>query len=336
MKSFNFNKLVAVIMCVLTLNFFLSVKNIAMVNGATLKTGRYVKLSLDDKYYAGVDEKNLTKWIAYLDDVYLKYSELVNKKPVNGVNIVSVNKPGVAWVTNNIINLGSSFNIEDLKDIVDSDWHSVIAEQMSYIFDFDGRWNFDNASTYIKTAYMIEQTRGKAYYDKLYASKKISYNESFMKGKFSSDGLTYILMTIKNKVGWDPFKKVFWYFNTLSSASVPATKIGKFNLFMLKLKQYSGIDVLAMLPQTDKNLVGKALGGTIRYDEPTSQPVSKIESTLLQLIKDQNRTVYWVESGKSFHSTNKCSTLKRSTNILNGPYKSCPKTDPCNTCIRIQ
>lgn len=46
------------------------------------------------------------------------------------------------------------------------------------------------------------------------------------------------------------------------------------------------------------------------------------------------RTVYWVPSGKSYHYNRNCSTLSRSKNILEGPGSQCPKTDPCNVCIR--
>ena len=45
-------------------------------------------------------------------------------------------------------------------------------------------------------------------------------------------------------------------------------------------------------------------------------------------------TVYWTPNGKSYHSTPNCSTLKRSKTILSGPKSSCPKSDPCNVCVK--
>jgi len=46
------------------------------------------------------------------------------------------------------------------------------------------------------------------------------------------------------------------------------------------------------------------------------------------------RTVYWVPNGKSYHYNRNCSTLARSKTILSGPASKCPKTDPCNKCVK--
>jgi hypothetical protein len=47
-----------------------------------------------------------------------------------------------------------------------------------------------------------------------------------------------------------------------------------------------------------------------------------------------NRTVYWTSGGKSYHYDKNCRTLSKSKNILEGPASSCPKTDPCNICVK--
>lgn len=46
------------------------------------------------------------------------------------------------------------------------------------------------------------------------------------------------------------------------------------------------------------------------------------------------RTVYWTSGGKSYHYDKNCRTLARSKNILEGVASSCPKTDPCNVCVK--
>lgn len=48
------------------------------------------------------------------------------------------------------------------------------------------------------------------------------------------------------------------------------------------------------------------------------------------------RTVYWVpsSSAKSYHYNRNCRTLSRSKTILEGPGSECPKTDPCNVCVK--
>ncbi|WP_288221237.1 MBL fold metallo-hydrolase [uncultured Clostridium sp.] len=46
------------------------------------------------------------------------------------------------------------------------------------------------------------------------------------------------------------------------------------------------------------------------------------------------RTVYWVPNGKSYHYDRNCRTLSRSKTILEGYASECPKTDPCNVCVK--
>lgn len=46
------------------------------------------------------------------------------------------------------------------------------------------------------------------------------------------------------------------------------------------------------------------------------------------------QTVYWTPGGKSYHSRSNCSTLSRSKTINSGPASSCPKSDPCNVCVK--
>ena len=46
--------------------------------------------------------------------------------------------------------------------------------------------------------------------------------------------------------------------------------------------------------------------------------------------------VYWVDNGKSFHSTSKCPTLSRSSGVYKGPPSDARAVgigDPCNICI---
>jgi competence protein ComEC len=49
---------------------------------------------------------------------------------------------------------------------------------------------------------------------------------------------------------------------------------------------------------------------------------------------ENSRIVYWTPNGKSYHYTDKCSTLSRSKTILSGPLSQCPKSDPCDRCVR--
>ncbi|MGL5084509.1 MAG: DNA/RNA non-specific endonuclease, partial [Clostridium sp.] len=43
-------------------------------------------------------------------------------------------------------------------------------------------------------------------------------------------------------------------------------------------------------------------------------------------------TVYWTPNGKSYHTTNSCSTLSRSKTIKSGTQAESGKSDPCDKC----
>jgi competence protein ComEC len=68
-------------------------------------------------------------------------------------------------------------------------------------------------------------------------------------------------------------------------------------------------------------------------DKPTSSvdPDSAPDITTPTPVADM--IVYWTPGGKSYHYTDKCSTLSRSKTILSGPLSDCPKDDPCDRCV---
>ncbi len=70
-------------------------------------------------------------------------------------------------------------------------------------------------------------------------------------------------------------------------------------------------------------------GGTTGSIAPTTPAPNTKEPPN---VTNNNRTVYWTPNGKSYHYTDKCSTLSRSKTILSGPLSSCPKSDPCDRC----
>ncbi|GAA0076131.1 hypothetical protein UT300005_05090 [Clostridium sp. CTA-5] len=47
-----------------------------------------------------------------------------------------------------------------------------------------------------------------------------------------------------------------------------------------------------------------------------------------------SRIVYWTKDGKSYHYDKNCKSLARSKEVLEGAASSCPKTDPCNNCVK--
>lgn len=70
------------------------------------------------------------------------------------------------------------------------------------------------------------------------------------------------------------------------------------------------------------------INGNIIKDEFDNLDPNSIKQT----ITDNENIVYWTPKGKSYHSTNKCSSLSRSKTILEGTLSQSKKKDPCNRC----
>lgn len=102
-------------------------------------------------------------------------------------------------------------------------------------------------------------------------------------------------------------------------------------------------DTTAPLPETT------AAPETVRAPETTKAPETKVQettkapettaapSTTSQSSSSDRKTstVYWVESGKVWHTTDKCSTLSRSKDIMSGTVdaaKAAGKERVCKRC----
>ena len=153
--------------------------------------------------------------------------------------------------------------------------------------NFDSyRWNFDaEVQTYLKIYYYFSTTNqkmaianqsmfftGSQYktYIKSHALRvngKYCYDDSIPNGIYSPYGLAYNLVSIADRIGWEPFRQTYAHFNNMYSWEVPSRKIDKFNLFMTKLKDFSGTDVLALFNSNEIAVYEAELGGKIEYLE---------------------------------------------------------------------
>jgi hypothetical protein len=62
---------------------------------------------------------------------------------------------------------------------------------------------------------------------------------------------TYRNLQIRDRVGWEPFKKVYRYFLALPAAQVPTDAWGKFELWHDKLSEFSGFDAWSVYTPGD-------------------------------------------------------------------------------------
>ena len=93
----------------------------------------------------------------------------------------------------------------------------------------------------------------------------INYDAAMSQSIYSPYSLAYRLSKIAEEIGWEPFQNTYLYFDELPWQQTPTTSIGKFNLFMSKLREFSGVDVLARFTSQEKAIFGTKLGGTIEY-----------------------------------------------------------------------
>ena len=91
------------------------------------------------------------------------------------------------------------------------------------------------------------------------------YDESIPYGIYSPFALTYRFACIMDEIGTLPFKKTYAYFSSLQPYEVPPTSLGKLNLFIEKLRDYSDVDVLSMFTSQEKAVFGTKFGGTLAY-----------------------------------------------------------------------
>lgn len=75
-------------------------------------------------------------------------------------------------------------------------------------------------------------------------------------------------------------------------------------------------------------------GKNINFDKDGQSNTKTSGSSSTTSNDKSNRTVYWTPNGKSYHYDKNCSALKNSKNILSGKLGECPKTDPCNRCVK--
>jgi hypothetical protein len=238
---------------------------------------------VDINRFAG---SNYTTWKNRMDAVYSNLYDLTGAKQHSGskIEIQSTRDkiPNYWGLSGNPILVNQKY-VPDMIDKVNTqgDWVFGVMHELGHDFD-SYRWNFDSEFfANFKMAYSVDRNNAKVYvgytnyytglsalrqYYKSYSNPNgggISYDQSVARGSYHHDGLTYSMLNIQQNIGWEPFRQTFRYFNNLQSNEIPATNIGKFNLFLMKLADYSGRDVFAMLTANDKSVYGRQFGGNV-------------------------------------------------------------------------
>jgi hypothetical protein len=88
-----------------------------------------------------------------------------------------------------------------------------------------------------------------------------SYENKICKGDTENahDGIMYTIIRIKDKIGWEPFKKTFQYLYQTNTDLTSDWK--KFNFFLDKLTEFSGKDVRKTYPDGELDIIKKSIDG---------------------------------------------------------------------------
>lgn len=279
----------------------------------TLYTGGRVTARLEVADKALASSSDFNTWLSRMDKAYNAYKELTGYTPYNskkiemrstrnnlnnyfdikdGKNYWEVIFGYYSWGSTKFQH-ARAFYQGHMRRLSQGDWGDTPMHELSHVFDND-KWNFDAETlAQLKLYYVVSALDAKVYrpdrydnnsngwytgdnyYTLLRSDRYLdSYDASFGNGTYASEGFASILIDIQKKTGWNAFKKTFRYFSGLSSGQVPDTDGEKLKLFLTKLKDYSGKDVLGYISSRDTRIIESHFDIDLEYVEPVYPSVS--------------------------------------------------------------
>ncbi len=239
------------------------------------RSGEHISLALDrDK--VSIPDSEVDKWLAHLDEVYQSYVDLVGDCPYNGRKIMILTTPGIEagyWaLAGNPILWNNKVGIDKLlkRTAADGDWNFGILHEIGHTFSpgtvtGNGNWNWnDEIFANFRMSYALEVCGGavsqrNAIYKgaEIIDYYKIFYDETIGQGiaKNNGDALHYTFLRIKEKYGWDVYKKAF-----RNLYALPAEKMAHLNkdyekfLFFLKYVSEAAGEDVTVTCYTEKEL----------------------------------------------------------------------------------
>lgn len=278
-------------------------------------------LEPEDKELAS--DSDFDTWLDRMDKAYNSFRELTGYTPYNSQKIVmqstrdnlndsfdTVDGKNYWWVIfgyydyTRIFKHSKAFNQGHMRRLSQGDWGDTPMHELSHVFDYDS-WVFDSETlAQFKLYYVVSVLNAKIYrpdrfnnngngwytgsnyYTLLKTDRYMdSYTNSFDKGNYASEGFAAILIEIQKKIGWEPFKKTFRYFSDLAYDQVPYENGEKLKLFLTKLKDYSGKDVLSYISTRDKNIINSYYDTTLEYVVPAIPITSGGDSAIVSADK---------------------------------------------------
>lgn len=164
-------------------------------------------------------------------------------------------KNDIYW--NNNCSIGCCLNKDLQLANNEDDWSFTILHELGHLFDLDDRWTFDSEffanfkKIFVHDSKNAINTWG---IDNIYTKENISelhcsktgnaYNDRLgaYNATYSDDSMVFKFIELKDKVGWEPFKKVFRRFLSLPMEKLARTVFDRYNMFMQFLSEEIGFD----------------------------------------------------------------------------------------------
>lgn len=227
--------------------------------------GKHIRLLLEaDKVNVSPDA--MKGWLAQLDDAYEAYTDLIGEVPFDGRKINILNTPGIEpgyWaLAGNPILWNSHVAVaRELQNFADNNdccfgiMHEIGHTFSAHSIGHPDPWNWtDEIFANFRMSYALEKNGGKVSQRKhIYTGPeikdyyKIFYDETIGAGKpeLNGDAIHYTLLRIKDRYGWDVYKKAFRTLYALPAEEMAGldTPYKKFRFFLDHVSAAAGEDV---------------------------------------------------------------------------------------------
>lgn len=215
---------------------------------------KHIRMHLPATFVKKDQEASIAKWLGNLDKTYEAYVEFIGQAPYNGATIDIVGTlhllPGAwAWAGNPISWTGHYVESE-LKSLEEGNWSFGIMHEIAHDFAINSdsyNWNEEMFAN-LRMYYALEKLNGTVHQGgrvRNYMELKEYYRTQGT--KFNADNLMYYLLTIKDEIGWEPFKKTIRELGEL-----PDTKRSdyeKYTIFVSTLAKHANIKADNLLSQ---------------------------------------------------------------------------------------
>ena len=213
-----------------------------------------------------VNDAQMDEWLSKLDKVYDSYVDLVGAAPYDGRKIHIINTPGIEkgyWaLAGNPILWNNNVKVTDVieRAVNLDDWGFGILHEIGHVFSARnifgrGSWNWnDEIFANFRMSYAVEMCNGgvsqrNVIYrgDDVRTYYKIFYDETIGQNiaKNNGDALHYTFLRIKDKYGWDVYKKAFRALYALEENELPKMRgaYERFIYFLSHVSKAAGEDV---------------------------------------------------------------------------------------------